>query len=141
MQSSRASTSHTASPAKTAADNDQEVAGETEPHGATPDPRVTLANERTFLAWNRTALALIAGGLAVSQLVKRGSSSVELVAALALIAFGALTALAGYQHWRRNEEVLRQGKPVDSSQLIRFLAYGIAAFAMTATALAVIRLV
>jgi hypothetical protein len=28
--------------------------------GAEPDPRFTLANERTFLAWIRTALALIA---------------------------------------------------------------------------------
>jgi uncharacterized membrane protein YidH (DUF202 family) len=34
-----------------------------------PDYRFTLANERTFLAWIRTALALIAGGIAVAQLV------------------------------------------------------------------------
>jgi putative membrane protein len=34
-----------------------------------PDFRFTLANERTFLAWIRTALALIAGGVAVAQLV------------------------------------------------------------------------
>ena len=31
--------------------------------GEEPDYRFTLANERTFLAWLRTALALIAGGV------------------------------------------------------------------------------
>ena len=35
--------------------------------GQDPDPRFTFANERTFLAWNRTALALIAAGLAAAQ--------------------------------------------------------------------------
>ena len=37
--------------------------------GEEPDYRFTLANERTFLAWIRTALALIAGGVALVQLV------------------------------------------------------------------------
>ena len=37
--------------------------------GRDPDPRFTLANERTYLAWNRTALALIGGGLAAGQLL------------------------------------------------------------------------
>ena len=40
--------------------------------GAASDPRLTLANERTFLAWNRTALASVAGGLAAVQLLKFG---------------------------------------------------------------------
>ncbi len=35
------------------------------PEGSEPDPRFTLANERTFLAWVRTALALLAGGIAI----------------------------------------------------------------------------
>ncbi|MBV9808904.1 MAG: DUF202 domain-containing protein, partial [Solirubrobacterales bacterium] len=38
--------------------------------GSDPDPRFTFANERTFLAWNRTALALIAAGLAAAQFLK-----------------------------------------------------------------------
>ena len=43
--------------------------------GRDPDPRFTLANERTFLAWNRTALALIGGGLAAGQLLDFDSST------------------------------------------------------------------
>ena len=35
------------------------------PGGTEPDPRFTLANERTFLAWIRTSLALLAGGIAI----------------------------------------------------------------------------
>ena len=35
--------------------------------GSDPDPRFTFANERTFLAWNRTALAFVAAGLAAAE--------------------------------------------------------------------------
>lgn len=34
-----------------------------------PDYRFTLANERTFLAWQRTALGLLAAAVALVQLV------------------------------------------------------------------------
>ena len=37
--------------------------------GEEPDARFSYANERTFLAWNRTALALIGVGLAVANLL------------------------------------------------------------------------
>ncbi len=37
--------------------------------GSEPDARFTFANERTFLAWSRTALALVVAGLAVIQLL------------------------------------------------------------------------
>ena len=44
-------------------------------HGHEPDYRFTLANERTFLAWIRTSLGLMAVGLAVAQLPR--SSQVD----------------------------------------------------------------
>ena len=37
--------------------------------GEEPDPRFTLANERTFLAWVRTALALVAAGIGLETFV------------------------------------------------------------------------
>src|SRR5690606_969632 len=42
---------------------------ETEPEETEPDARFTFANERTFLAWNRTALAMVIGGVAIVQLL------------------------------------------------------------------------
>jgi len=109
--------------------------------GADPDPRFTFANERTFLSWSRTALALIAGGLAVSQFAKRTSAGPTLAVALALIGFGAVMAFVGYRHWTRNQTALRLGRPVEPSSLPRFLTHGLGCFAIAAAALAVIRFV
>ncbi|HEY6399112.1 MAG TPA: DUF202 domain-containing protein [Solirubrobacteraceae bacterium] len=109
--------------------------------GYEPDPRLVFANERTLLAWNRTALALVAGGLAVSQLLKVNSAGVALVVAVALIAFGAGIAFAGYRNWQRNDAALRLGEPVAPSGLPRVLTYGVVVFAVAAAGLAVLRLV
>ncbi len=53
-------------------DGPQGSGGAASEPGAEPDPRFTFANERTYLAWSRTALALIVAGLAVAQFVKVG---------------------------------------------------------------------
>jgi putative membrane protein len=77
-----------------------------------PDPRFTLANERTFLAWIRTALALIGGGLAASQLLHSRSRAVELIVSLAPILVGAWLALTCHARWARNQQALRRGEPL-----------------------------
>src|SRR5215212_5365683 len=71
--------------------------------GEDPDPRFTFANERTFLAWNRTALALIGGGLAVAQLLDFRSDAARLVVALPLIVMGAVVSFTSYRRWEGNE--------------------------------------
>jgi putative membrane protein len=76
------------------------------------DPRFTLANERTFLAWNRTALALIAGGLAAVQLLTFGVSGSGLMIGLPLIALGSAIAVGGFVRWRASEGALRTGSPL-----------------------------
>ena len=43
--------------------------------GVEPDPRFTFANERTFLAWLRTALALVVAGVAVDVLAEAGDAT------------------------------------------------------------------
>ncbi len=73
--------------------------------GAEPDPRFTFANERTFLAWSRTALALVVAGLGVVQLLPPfpGVPWGEHVLGVPLIVFGAIVAVAAYSEWARSQ--------------------------------------
>lgn len=76
--------------------------------GKTPDYRFTLANERTFLAWIRTALALMAGAVGIEQFSPQLSSA-ELrigISTLLLVAASTMGYLA-WRRWRRNEYAMR----------------------------------
>jgi putative membrane protein len=80
--------------------------------GDEPDPRFTLANERTFLAWVRTTLAMLAGAVALHSL---GFPSTDwlrdsMVVGLALFA-GLLSALA-LRRWARVERAMRRREPL-----------------------------
>jgi len=90
--------------------------------GVDPDYRFTLANERTFLAWIRTALALMAGGVAVVQFVPSfGLSGARQAIGLALVALGGILAAGSYRHWDRNERAMRMGQRLPVSVLPRLL--------------------
>lgn len=106
-----------------------------------PDPRFRFANDRTYLAWNRTALALIGGGLAVAQFLDVGLDGAQLIVGLALIAFGALLSRSSYHQWQRNERAMRVEQPLPPSSLPRVLAQGIAVFSLAAAALAIVHFV
>jgi putative membrane protein len=105
--------------------------------GEEPDPRFTLANERTFLAWNRTALALIGGGLAIGQLVDFSSTAARLVASLAPVAVGVLLALVSLRRWVSVERALRLGQPLPVASTVLVLALGVGIVAV-AVAVAVV---
>ena len=86
--------------------------------GHEPDYRFTLANERTFLAWIRTALALIAGGVAVAQLlppfpVSWGRHGL----ATLLVAAGAVTAVASVRRWQRVQRAMRDDDVLPPTRL------------------------
>lgn len=81
-----------------------------------PDYRYTLANERTFLAYVRTALALDGAGLAVVQfLTKVGSQRGREVVAIVLVLCGLGTVLAGFLRWRSVQAAMRSAEPLPSS--------------------------
>ena len=83
-----------------------------------PDYRFTLANERTLLAWLRTGLALVAGGVAVATYAPDlGARWASAVVALALVAAGLGTAVAGYLRWRGNEAAIAADEPLPESRL------------------------
>jgi putative membrane protein len=101
-----------------------------------PDARFTLANERTFLAWNRTALALVVAGLAIVQLLPPfpGVPWGRHALGVPLIALGAVVSVTSYLEWRRNQAALRRGAPLPRSVLPRVLAATIAGIAALSAA-------
>src|SRR4051794_41962296 len=80
--------------------------------GEEPDVRFTLANERTYLAWIRTSLALIGGGLAAGQLLEFQSELARLAVALPPIVLGAVLALTSYPRWGGNQRAPRPREPL-----------------------------
>lgn len=86
-------------------------------HGSEPDARFSLANERTFLAWIRTALALIAGGVALESLGLGIQPGFRLAASLVLILSGLATPVQAWVGWVRAERALRNGTPLPSAAL------------------------
>lgn len=95
------------------------------PDGEEPDPRFTLANERTFLAWMRTALAFIAGGVGIEALpASVMSPELRTVAALAAIVTGILLAAGSAVRWLRIERAMRRNEPLPVPSIVPVLSAG-----------------
>lgn len=75
--------------------------------GQDPEPRDSLANERTFLAWVRTSLALVAGAVAVSSPALEFSAVARLVLSLGLVLVAAVALGVGWHRWTRTEIAMR----------------------------------
>lgn len=105
-----------------------------------PDYRFTLANERTFLAWLRTSLSLLAAGVAVVQLVPaftipaaRGITG-GLLATLAVVA-----AAAGVLRWQSVERAIRHDRPLPAQRVPWVMAGGLVLLALFGLVLIVLR--
>lgn len=92
--------------------------------GQEPDARFSLANERTFLAWIRTSLALIAAGIALELLGLELHQGLRLAASLVLIVAGLALPPLAWGGWMRTERALRRGEGLPGSVL--GLAVGVA---------------
>jgi putative membrane protein len=105
-----------------------------------PDYRFTLANERTLLAYLRTALALDAAGLAAVQfLTDVGSHRVRVVAGLLLAAAGTIASIGGYLRWRAIQDAMRRGDRLPAAVLPVVLASIVAATSVVAAIAVVTR--
>ena len=102
--------------------------------GTEPDPRFTFANERTFLAWSRTALALVVAGLGVVQLLPPfpGVPWGRHVLGVPLIVFGGVVAVTAYGEWVRSQRALRHGQPLPRSVMPQLLAAVVTVIAVLA---------
>lgn len=95
--------------------------------GTEPDPRFSLANERTFLAWIRTALALVAAGVALEALELPISPGLRMAAALVFVALGLIAAAFSWIGWSRTERALRAARALPGFAPSFVIALGVCA--------------
>ena len=88
-----------------------------------PDARFTLANERTLLAYQRSAIGLMAAAIAVAHFF--GDDALVIVLALVLLATGAFAAVGGYLRYRQVDEALREGRPIGSGSAAHLVSVAV----------------
>ncbi|WP_412543117.1 DUF202 domain-containing protein [Longispora sp. K20-0274] len=101
--------------------------------GTTPDYRFTLANERTFLAWIRTALALVGGGIAAEQ-----AHLAPRWVVVALLVGGAVVAGRAVWRWMRCELAIRLGRELPVARFHTAVALTVAAVALATLIVALV---
>lgn len=110
--------------------------------GAEPDYRFTLANERTFLAWIRTSLGLLAGAVAMVQLVPQfGIPGGRHVVAAFLTVLAMLSAGLGLRRWQQVERAMRRGEPLPPERGPAILGIGLLLLGAVILAVVVVKAV
>ena len=103
-----------------------------------PDYRFTLANERTFLAWQRTALGLLAAAVAVAQLVPDlGIPGARHVLGALLALLAVLTGGMGLLRWEQADRAIRRGDPLPRHPTPAYLAVGLTVLGMATLGLVI----
>ncbi len=101
--------------------------------GDEPDPRFTLANERTVLAWVRTSLAFVVAGLAaaVADGVVDTGGLLQVVAVVSVVV-GAWLSLTSLVRWGRTERAMRLRRPLPPPSNLPVVVLGVLALAVVA---------
>jgi putative membrane protein len=108
--------------------------------GQEPDYRFSLANERTFLAWIRTALSLLAGGVVLDQFSTRlGPQWAVSALATGLCLVAAVLCVLAYARWRGNEIAMRHARPLPGTPAIALLLLASVAAVSVISALLLMR--
>jgi putative membrane protein len=78
-----------------------------------PDTQAELANERTYLAWLRTGLALVAVGVAAERVLPaQGIIWARQLIGVSLILAGVLTAGLARRRWQTVDNAARAGRAI-----------------------------
>jgi putative membrane protein len=108
--------------------------------GIEPDPRFTLANERTFLAWIRTSLALLAGGIAIEAFASEiFVPEIRKSVAVLLLILAAVIGSGAFFRWLNVERAMRQKAPLPIPIIAPILAIGGALVAAVLLVVVVLR--
>lgn len=103
--------------------------------GNEPDYRFSLANERTYLAWIRTGLGLLAGGVALDQFAADPQARpLFAVVAVGLAVSAAILFGIAYLQWRAAERALRHGRPLPAKAAVPLLASSMCVVALVLAA-------
>lgn len=105
--------------------------------GSDPDPRFTLANERTFLAWMTTSLGLLGIGLAVGTIVPGEPVVLKVIAALWIV-LSVLVAVRALVRWFVVERAMRRGEGLPLSRSIPVLALSLGILALASAGVIIV---
>lgn len=107
--------------------------------GEDPDPRFSFANERTFLAWIRTSLALMAGGIGLEAFAPSlAVTGLRQVLAGLMVFAGIATSALAFRRWLRAEEAMREKRALPTPRVAPWISYGVAFVALAIFVLLVI---
>ena len=99
--------------------------------GTEPDYRFSFANERTFLAWIRTALAFLAAGVALDVVDLSLSDGIQRSIAISLVILGLLGAVVAWLRWAWAERAMRREEPLPAIGVGVLLVLVLVAIALT----------
>lgn len=103
-----------------------------------PDYRFTLANERTFLAWQRTSLGMLAAAVAVVQFMPELTiPGVRHLLGAAIGGLAILTSAAGLHRWKKVDQAIRADQPLPHIDTPVYLTVGLIAMGLVTVALAI----
>ena len=107
-----------------------------------PDYRFTMANERTFLAWQRTALGLLAAAVALEQLVPEMTvPGARRLLGVGLAVLAILTSGMGLLRWQQADHAMRRGDPLPRHPSPAYLAVGLGLVGLIALGLVILKAV
>ncbi|MDZ5660494.1 DUF202 domain-containing protein [Nocardioides sp. zg-1308] len=95
-----------------------------------PDVRFSLANERTFLAYQRTAVGLVAAALAVFHLLD--PSWAQRLLGVLLIGAALVAAGGGWLRFRQADRAIRAGRELPVGSTVHVLAFAVVALVVVA---------